>query len=135
METKGLITATQPVVEGYPTSNNGDMRKLHYSSGFVLTGDLLCKATLRYARSLARHEQADIVTIPVIDEIGNSGFAHLLIGPASQLFSTPFQSTMKDPEDQAAVDAMEKKTRELQPSRPVWSDEMQDIPNLDYDFS
>jgi hypothetical protein len=111
------------------------MRKIYYSSGYVLTGDLICKALLRYARALARIDQADIVTIPVIDEDGNTGFGHLLIGPASEVFSVPFQTTMADPEAPATIDDMERKTRELQPHRPVWSDEMKDIPDLDYDYS
>lgn len=111
------------------------MRKVHYAGGYVLTGDLLCKALLRYARALARINQADVVTIPVIDEDGLGGYAHLLIGPASQLFSTPVRTSVPDPESMETVDSLEQKTAELQPHRPVWSEEMQDIPDMDFDYS
>jgi len=42
------------------------MRRLHYSSGHMLVGDVTCKAVLRYARALADVGKSDVVQIPVV---------------------------------------------------------------------
>lgn len=107
------------------------MRRLHYASGHVITADAVCKATLRYARALAEDHTSDIVTIPVLIEGGTVAHAHLLIGPASQLYSTPvFESTDEFPASDVVED-LERRTSRLQPSRPEWPDEMEDIATVD----
>ncbi|MEF2977249.1 hypothetical protein [Subtercola sp. YIM 133946] len=111
------------------------MRRLYFASSYVMVADLTCKAVLRYARALANHGTADIVTIPVITEGGSQALAHLLLGPNSQLFSTPIEESQDEPVDTGVIAELERLTRELQPSRPAWPQEMTDIPNLsDYDL-
>lgn len=107
------------------------MRRLHYSSGYVLTSDVMCKAVLRYARSLAEANTADVVSIPVLIEGGTTAYAHFLIGPASQLFSTPVEPSMGEPTDDDVLVDLERRTRRLQPSRPAWAEEMTDVPDID----
>jgi hypothetical protein len=106
------------------------MRRIHYSGGQLLTGDLLCKAVLRYARALANAGKSDVITIPVLTEEGTRGQAHLLVGPASQIFSTPVSDSIDDPVDSEAIASFERETRKLDPSRPAWPLEMDDIPDL-----
>lgn len=96
----------------------------------MLVADPTCKALLRYARALAEANASDIVTIPVITEGGSQASAHVLIGPASELFSTPVEHASDEPIDAEAVAHLERETLRLQPSRPVWADEMTDIPDL-----
>jgi hypothetical protein len=108
------------------------MRHIYYTGGQVLTGDRTCKAVLRYARALAEAGTSDVVTIPVLSEGGSKGSAHLLIGPASQIFSVPVPESVDEPFDQSAINRLEEQTRRLQPSRPEWPDEMTDIGDLDY---
>ena len=111
------------------------MRKLYYAGGYVIVSDQGCKAVLRYARALALNNIADVVTIPAISDERREGLAHLLIGPASQLYSTPTEDLGVTMDDAEVVAELEKKTTELQPHRPVWTDEMEDIPATDaYDF-
>lgn len=111
------------------------MRRLYFASGYVMVADPTCKAVLRYARALANHGTADVVTIPVITEGGSQAQAHVLLGPTSQLFSTPVEQSQDEPVDTAVIEQLEKLTRELQPSRPAWPQEMTDIPPLsDYDL-
>lgn len=107
------------------------MRRLHYSNGTVLVSDLTCKALLRYARALADANKSDIVTIPVISDVGSQGSAHFLIGPSSQIFSTPVEHSQNEPVDRGAIAHLERETKRLQPARPTWASEMQDIPTLD----
>jgi hypothetical protein len=109
------------------------MRKLYYSSGSVLVGDVTCKAVLRYARALADVGKSDIVTIPVVTDGGSNAYAHLLIGPASQLFSLPVENSHGDePLDAEAIAHIELETRRMQPARPSWSEEMTDIIDVDF---
>jgi hypothetical protein len=109
------------------------MRKLYYASGHMLVADVTCKAVLRYARALADVGKSDVVTVPVITEGGSSAYAHLLIGPASQLWSTPVENSHgEEPVDEAVLAHIEAETQRMQPSRPSWSDEMTDMPDLDF---
>lgn len=108
------------------------MRRLYYSSGYVQIDDRICKAVLRYARALALNGQSDVVTIPVLTDGGSRGFAHLLIGPASELFSTPVDNAPGEGYDPEVVRELERKTAELQPYKPAWDAEMRDIADIDY---
>ncbi len=111
------------------------MRRLYYAGGQVLVSDQICKATLRYSRALAITNTSDVVSIPTISEDLKQGYAHLLIGPSSQLFSTPADDLGVELDDLEVVKDMEKKTRELQPARPVWSEDMPEIHGGEvYDF-
>ncbi len=114
------------------------MRRLQYASGFVLTGDRTCKAILRYARALAEAGKSDVVMVPVITDIGSRGFAHMLIGPGSEIFSTPVEQAVDEPEDAEVIQDLEQRTMMLQPSRPEWPTEMTDvdpIDDLDIDYN
>jgi len=110
------------------------MRRIYYGGGYMLVADQTCKAVLRYARALAIRSEADVIMVPVITEGGSNAYAHLLLGPASQIFSTPVEHSTDEPFDQDVITELEQKTAALQPSRPEWPEEMTDIPDLD-DFS
>lgn len=107
------------------------MRKIFYGGGSVLTGDQTCKAVLRLARALAMKGQSDVIEFPVIEEGGQVVTAHLLIGPASQIASIPVTGSPDGPNDARVIADLEERTQYLQPSRPVWDEEMLDVPNLD----
>jgi hypothetical protein len=103
----------------------------------MLMADSTCKAVLRYARALADVNKADVVMVPVVTDGGSLGYAHMLIGPASQLFSIPVENSQNEPVDAEAVAELETRTLKLQPSRPTWPSEMTDVPelkDLDFDF-
>lgn len=110
------------------------MRKLHYASGYLLLADQTCKALLRYARALAQSGESDVVMVPTITEGGSLASAHLLIGPASQLFSTPVENASEEPFDLSVVRELERRTAELHPTRPAWPEEMTDVDNVEFDF-
>ena len=108
------------------------MRRLYYSSGYVLVDDRVCKAVLRYARALAINDRSDVVSVPVLTDNSSLGLAHLLIGPASELFSTPVDNSPEEGYDPDVVKELEAKTAALQPSKPAWDSEMRDIPDIDF---
>ena len=60
------------------------MRELFYAGGSAIISDQTCKAVLRYARALARANTSDIVVFPALTDKHRKGYAHFLIGPASQ---------------------------------------------------
>ncbi|MDP9026636.1 MAG: hypothetical protein M3N46_03655 [Actinomycetota bacterium] len=87
---------------------------------------------LRYARALANAQRADVAQIPVVTEGGSNAYAHLLIGPASQLFSTPIENSESGPVDPEVILTLERLTRELQPDAPDWPQEMTDVETLSF---
>ena len=107
------------------------MRRLHYAGGSVLTTDRTCKAVLRYARALAEAHSSDVVSVPVVQEGGTTVLAHFLIGPASQLYSTPVLSSDEGPDSEELIAELEARSRRMHPGTPAWPDEMQDIPDPD----
>ncbi|MDR5699174.1 hypothetical protein [Agromyces aerolatus] len=107
------------------------MRRLHYTGGHLITADAVCKATLRYARALAEERTSDVVSIPVLGEGGTIASAHLLLGPASQLYSVPVGDAIDEFPASGVVAELERRTHRLQPSRPEWPDEMEDVPSVD----
>jgi hypothetical protein len=110
------------------------VRRVHYAGSYVLTSDRVCKALLRYSRALAENNTSDVVSIPVITEGGSKAYAHFLVGPASQIFSTPVPDSPDEPFDPEVVRDLEERTRVLHPSVPEWPDEMTDVPSLDLDL-
>ena len=107
------------------------MRRLYYSGGQMLVSDRTCKAVLRYSRGLALAGKADVISVPVILEGGAEGYAHLLIGPSSEFFSSPVPGAPAGPDNIEVLDDLERRTLGLQPSRPGWAEEMTDVPDLE----
>jgi hypothetical protein len=110
------------------------MRHLYYAGNSVLLADVTCKALLRYARALSNAGKSDIATVPVINEGGSHGYAHILIGPSSQIFSTPVADGEDGPVDNDTILEMERLTREILPSTPAWPFEMKDVDSNSVDF-
>ncbi|WJL96932.1 hypothetical protein QSU92_07130 [Microbacterium sp. ET2] len=100
------------------------MRRLHYSGSYVLTSDEVSRAVLRYARALADTHTSDVVSIPILEEGGSHGSAHFLIGPASQLYSTPVSEPIHEINDPELVEELQRRTNRLQPSVAEWPDMM-----------
>lgn len=95
------------------------MQKLYYASGYVLLGNEVCTAVVEYAQALANAGKSDLVVVPSLSDEGLRGETRLLLGPASQLFTSPALDRGVDLDDPTAVESMCEKTRHLQPSRPT----------------
>jgi hypothetical protein len=109
------------------------MRKIFYGGGAVLTGELTSKAVLRLSRALAVADKSDVIEFPMIVESGEIVTAHLIIGPSSEIASLPVAGSEAGLDDVEVIAELERRTRELQPRRPVWDEEMRDVPNIDWD--
>ncbi len=80
------------------------MRKLFYAGDHILVGDGTCKAVLRYSRALANAGRSDVVSVPMLAEGGVPVLAHLIIGPASQIYSIPVEHAATDPDDATIIE-------------------------------
>ena len=65
------------------------MQRLHYTGDSLLVPDAVCEAIMTFAAALAGERVSDVVRVPVMDEAGVVTHASILIGPASQLYTTP----------------------------------------------
>lgn len=111
------------------------MRKLYYAGGSIIISDQVCKAILRYGRALARAESADLIILPAFTEDFGKGVAHILLGPSSQFLSVPTADFDVDLADSRMVEILESRTRELDPDRPDWREDVADVHDLDgYDW-
>ena len=63
------------------------MKRIHYASGSVLTGDAIADVLVKYAAALATNTAAAEVHAPAILEDGEVGEIVMLLGPASQIMA------------------------------------------------
>ena len=89
------------------------MRRITYGGTVFLTGDRLAHALAVYAHALARHGRADIVLMPARTSAGAVGPVEMLVGPASQLLSEPWDDVELEIEDGQKVAELERLTAEL----------------------
>lgn len=64
------------------------MDRINYAGDAIFTGSAIAHALLDYAQALAQVGASATVRIPTIDPAGATGAAEVLVGPASQLFSS-----------------------------------------------
>lgn len=61
------------------------MRRVSYASTAFTTDHRVADAIFEYARVLAAVDQADVVEVPGLDELGVPRTYQLIVGPASQI--------------------------------------------------
>jgi len=108
------------------------MRRIHYAEGSILTGDALAETVVRYARALAQVGTADTVDLPILLDEGGFGRSQLLIGPASQLVTTPSDGDLPELVDAALVADLEDRLAALAPTPRA--EPFDDATRVDLDF-
>jgi hypothetical protein len=106
------------------------MKRIAYAEEWLTTDDQVADLVLQYARSLARSETADTVTIPVL-ESGIVRKAEILIGPASQILVVETDEARPahfDVDD--AVAELKARLDRLREPDPVPYDQGDDLPGL-----
>lgn len=95
------------------------MLELHYSDGYVVTTGAIADAVLRYAKTLAEQKASDLITVPIATPEGPA-VSSMLIGPASQLYTTPHSGGAADLDDEGAVmDLLSRNDRLVHPPETV----------------
>lgn len=79
------------------------MNRIHYAGDSFLTGTEIADALVDYAQALAQVQAAATVELPVLHDDGSSGNVKVLVGPASQLVSSPEHSDVEEMIDDGLV--------------------------------
>jgi hypothetical protein len=95
------------------------MDQIQYAGNTLVTGSDIAHAVLAYAQALASNGDSATVTIPVLHDDGSVVTAEILIGPASQLITEPYESTAPELEDADAIARLTDATGRLQTAHPV----------------
>ncbi len=93
------------------------MKRIHYASGTLVTGDAIADVLVRYAASLAANNAAADVHAPALMESGKIGDVQLLLGPASQILAEDEPGDHPELEDAEFVERYEKLVAALGPRR------------------
>ncbi|WP_243064550.1 hypothetical protein [Humibacter sp. RRB41] len=95
------------------------MRRITYSGTVFLTGNRIAEAFVAYARALGRRGLADTVSLPALTSSGERHMIQVLVGPASQLVSEPWDDwddLSREIEDAEKVEQIEHLTSRLSDS-------------------
>jgi hypothetical protein len=109
------------------------MKKLDYAGGEVLVSDALSHALAEFSAHIARAGGSDNLRIPVLTLDGLRGDAEVVVGPASQLLSSPTDAPDVDLGDAQIVAEIVARTALLKPSRavPLTDDTPRELGDLD----
>ncbi|MDN4613310.1 hypothetical protein P5G50_02490 [Leifsonia sp. F6_8S_P_1B] len=109
------------------------MKRIHYASGSLLTGDAIAEALVAYAAALAINNAAAEVHAPAVMENGQQGEVLMLLGPASQILVDDGEGD--DLVDTEFVADIEQKTQELGPRKATFVESgTEDAEGIDLDF-
>jgi hypothetical protein len=106
------------------------MKRIAYAEEWLTTDDRVADLVLEYARTLARHDTADTVTIPVLEGTVLR-HAQILIGPSSQIIVV--ESDEQAPphfevESDVALAALRSRLHQLSTPDPVPYEDEGDLP-------
>ncbi|QNE36321.1 hypothetical protein [Leifsonia shinshuensis] len=96
------------------------MKRIHYASGTLLTGDAIADVLVKYAAALATNAAAAEVRAPAILESGERGEVVMLLGPASQILAESEHFEGDELRDDQFVRAIDEKVTALGPRRATF---------------
>lgn len=89
------------------------MKRVAYGGESFFTSDEAAEALLAFAAAAAMSNVAEVIPIPSIRADGEIVIVELVIGPSSELFTSPVDSEFSEPDARAAVAALRSRVREL----------------------
>jgi hypothetical protein len=111
------------------------MKRIHYASGSLLTGDDIADVIVRFAAALAQNNAAAEVHAPVVVDGGTTGEVLLLLGPASQMLAEDAEYSGAELHDEPFVEEFEHRIAALAPRRATYVEHgTDDIPDVDLDL-
>ncbi len=111
------------------------MKRIHYASGSLLTGDEIADAVVRFAATLATNAAAAEVRAPAILDNGEVGEALLLLGPASQILAETETFDGAELHAAAFVADLDKRMHAFGPQRATFVRQGTDeLEGLDFDL-
>lgn len=110
------------------------MKRIHYASGSLVTGDAIAEALVAYAAALALNNAAAEVRAPAVSENGERSEVLLLLGPASQILVDDGIGGEELVDDEFVAE-IDQKTRELGPRKATFVESgTEDADGIDLDF-
>lgn len=111
------------------------MKRIHYASGSLLTGDAIADAVVRFAAILAQNSTAAEVRAPAILDDGEVGEALMLLGPASQILVEAAHYDGSELHAETFVAELDERMAALGPRRATFVHEgTEEIDALDIDL-
>jgi hypothetical protein len=111
------------------------MKRIHYASGSLLTGDAIADVIVRFAAALAHNNSASEVRAPVVADGGGTGEVLLLLGPASQILAEDEEYGGEELLDEPFVAEFERRIAALGPHRAAFVENgTEDVLDLDIDL-
>ncbi|MGO4534731.1 hypothetical protein [Leifsonia sp. 2MCAF36] len=111
------------------------MKRIHYASGSLLTGDDIADVLVRYAAALAHNNDSAEVHAPAIIEGGLTGEVLMLLGPASQILAENEPFVGEELRDEAFVEELEGRIAVLGPQRATFVEHgTEELPDVDFDL-
>jgi len=95
------------------------MERIHYAGSSFLTGDLIARALIDYARFLAAHNTSAAVEIPVRRPDGSTSRANFLLVPSSELVSESESSRFSEIIDDNLVQDLHDRSIGMHPTNPA----------------
>ena len=80
------------------------MREIHYADSSLVTSDEIAAVVMEYAAALANRGEAATLTVPALGLDDGETRVEMLLGPASQVLSTPVHDERVPPGDQGFVE-------------------------------
>ena len=111
------------------------MKRIHYASGSLLTGDDIADVIVRFAAALAHNNAAAEVHAPAVVDGGGTGEVLLLLGPASQMLAEDEEFGGQELRDEPFVAEFEQRIAALGPYRATYVENgTEDVDDLDIDL-
>ena len=111
------------------------MKRIHYASGSLLTGDDIADVLVRFAAALAHNNDSAEVRAPAIEAGGRTGEVLMLLGPASQIMAEDEPFAGEELRDRPFVDELEARIAALGPQRAGFVRHgTEELPDVDFDL-
>ena len=111
------------------------MKRIHYASGSLLTGDDIADVLVRFAAALAHNNDAAEVHAPAVIDGGETGEVLRLLGPASPILAEDEEFAGDELRDERFIAEFEGKIAALGPQRATYVEHgTDDLPDLDFDL-
>lgn len=113
----------------------GCMKRIHYASGSLLTGDDIADVLVRFGAALAHNNSAAEVRAPAVTDGGAAGEVLLLLGPASQMLAEDEAFDGDELLDEPFVAEFEQRIAALGPQRATYVENgTEDVADVDIDL-
>lgn len=89
------------------------MQRVSYGGESFITSDDGAAALLEFAASAAMSGVGEVIRLPVVLANGSVVSASLVIGPSSELMTTPVETSHAEPDTRAAVAALRARASQL----------------------